>query len=119
MQKMLFFFLNWSKVVLRIGPSMLCNITGSVLNVFFWSFVFVYIYIIPLHTGWRMSLKSKNTKKELRDQLLTQKRAYLGPALNSTAHIYIYAGELVLVPLFSLSRVRNSTTSRVRNSTTS
>ena len=34
-------------------------------------------------------------------------------------YLYIYAGELVLVPLFGLSRVRNSTTSRVRNSTTS
>ena len=33
--------------------------------------------------------------------------------------IYIYAGELVLVPRFSLSRARNSTTSRARNSTTS
>ena len=34
-------------------------------------------------------------------------------------YIYIYAGELVLVPLFSLSRVSFGTTSRVRNSTTS
>ena len=33
--------------------------------------------------------------------------------------IYIYAGELVLVPLFGLSRVSFGTTSRVRNSTTS
>ena len=33
-------------------------------------------------------------------------------------YIYIYAGELVLVPHFSLSRVSLSTTSRVRNSTT-
>ena len=34
-------------------------------------------------------------------------------------YIYIYAGELVLVPLFGLSRVSFGTTSRVRNSTTS
>ena len=34
-------------------------------------------------------------------------------------YIYIYAGELVSVPLFSLSRVSFGTTSRVRNSTTS
>ena len=34
-------------------------------------------------------------------------------------YIYIYIGELVSVPRFRLSRVRNSTTSRVRNSTTS
>ena len=33
-------------------------------------------------------------------------------------YIYIYAGELVLVPLFGLSRVSFGTTSRVRNNTT-
>ena len=38
---------------------------------------------------------------------------------NKYIYIYIYAGELVLVPRFGLSRVRNSTPSRVRNSTTS
>ena len=36
-----------------------------------------------------------------------------------TSHMYIYIGELVLVPRFSPSRARNSTTSRARNSTTS
>ena len=56
------------------------------------------------------------------DQFLTLKRAKIGPVFNFTAYIiyiYIYAGELVLVPHFSLSRARNSTTSRARNSTTS
>ena len=52
------------------------------------------------------------------DQFLTYKKGNLGPVFNFTAYIYIYAGELVLVPRFGLSRVRNSTTSRVRNSTT-
>ena len=42
-----------------------------------------------------------------------------GICVENYIYIYIYAGELVLVPLFGLSRVSFGTTSRVRNSTTS
>ena len=44
---------------------------------------------------------------------------YIHTYIHTYIYIYIYIGELVSVPPFRPSRVRNSTTSRVRNSTTS
>ena len=42
--------------------------------------------------------KNKKQKKQNMDQVLTYKKANIGPALNSTAYIYIYAVELLSEP---------------------
>ena len=71
---------NWSKVVLKMGPSMLRNRIGPIFNTTVWSFNFCLFFENPLlSAGSRILSKTKN-KKQL-GPILTQKRAYLGPIL--------------------------------------
>ena len=79
---------NWSKLKLKIGPSMLRNIIGPVFN--FKNCVFVVLLVIfinPLLSAGKMRFSKRKTKKM--DQFLTLKRQTLDQLL-TVQHIYIY-----------------------------
>ena len=69
-----------SKSCVKAGPRMLRNKMGPVFNTTTWSFFVVFVFIKQTHPP---------PKKKM-DQFLTQKRAKIRRAFNSTIYIYIY-----------------------------
>ena len=64
--------------------------------------IFCFAFLASSFCRENAIFKNKITKKSKMDQFLTQKRSNIGPAPNSTAHIYIYIYPcLPLLPLLS------------------
>ena len=82
---------------------MLRNKIGPVFNARNVVFLFVFFFFLknPLLSAGRMrfSKTKKKNKQKNRTSFLTLEKAKIGPVFNLYS-IYIYAGELFLVPLF-------------------
>ena len=83
---------NWSKVVLKTGPSMLCNKSGPMFNITFWSFWFFCAFVLKILfflQGERDVQKQNHKDTKRNGPFLTQKRAKRGTKTNSPIYIYI------------------------------
>ena len=86
---------------------MLRNIIGPVFDfrncVFFCCFFWLVFQKSSSFCRENEIFENENLKKQKKlDQFLTLKRAKIGPVFDFTAHIYIYAGEFLVCPLFGL-----------------